>query len=356
MVAHSWQWKKALDILLAAGFNLNMATYDEDSRYQQLDDHTYFDSLTDETVFVLTPEEQNRARDKVIELATEQEETFLAIERELADSGMNRWDSDSLFELASRSLLGRRVAANLTTRPSFLTALAESPDYIVRRGVAKNRNTPIDVLEHLSRDEDQTVRAHVSENLISQGELPQSPDTVENDVTGSGGVHGQAEFPETLAQDADEESREAIARNPNTYWSVLESLALDEDEFVRQEVASNPNAPVHVLQTLAGDEDVDVRMCVALNPSTPVKVLEALSRDEEELVRQEVARNRNSPVNVLEALAHDDDEVRENLADNPAIAPEILDILARDKNPSVQISVALNPRTPLRALISLLSG
>jgi len=40
--------------------------YDENTRYEKLEDNVYVDLETDETVFVLTPEERAIIRDQVI--------------------------------------------------------------------------------------------------------------------------------------------------------------------------------------------------------------------------------------------------------------------------------------------------
>jgi hypothetical protein len=40
--------------------------YDENTRYEKLEDNVYIDLETDETVFVLTPEERAIMRDQVI--------------------------------------------------------------------------------------------------------------------------------------------------------------------------------------------------------------------------------------------------------------------------------------------------
>jgi hypothetical protein len=40
--------------------------YDENTRYEKLEDNVYIDLETDETVFVLTPEERPIMRDQVI--------------------------------------------------------------------------------------------------------------------------------------------------------------------------------------------------------------------------------------------------------------------------------------------------
>lgn len=40
--------------------------YDENTRYEKLEDNVYVDLETDETVFVLTPEERAIMRDQVI--------------------------------------------------------------------------------------------------------------------------------------------------------------------------------------------------------------------------------------------------------------------------------------------------
>ncbi len=146
------------------------------------------------------------------------------------------------------------VAMNLSLRTSvydrekgksplmteLLIALSEVPDMGSRWAVAKNPHTPAEILEKLSRDEVNLVRALVATN-------PNTP------------IHCLYQFME------DEKIvRDGISGNPNAPGELLEKLAQDSDKLVRLRVAENPATPKATLQKLAKDLDKDVSKAAQL--------------------------------------------------------------------------------------------
>jgi uncharacterized protein (DUF2336 family) len=215
--------------------------------------------------------------------------------------------------------------------PKILIALARDKNVSVRRGVAKNPNTPPEVLTVLARDKNADVRRNVAEN-------PSAPPEV---LT-------------VLSRDKVATVRFYVAKNPNTPPEVLTALARDEDEYVRHYVAKNRNTPPEVFTALARDKDENVRRSVAENPSAPPEVLTALARDKVATVRFYVAQNPNTPPEVLTVLARDKNaDVRRNVAENPSTPPEVLTAFARDKDEYVRRNVAGNSSTPPEVLTAL---
>jgi len=168
-----------------------------------------------------------------------------------------------------------------------LARLAESNDELDRDKVADNDNTPAEILEKLSNDDNRAVRS-------------------------------------------------SVANNPNTPVEVLKKLADDNFWGVRDRVANNPNTPAEVLKELADDDYWGVRFLVANNPNTPVEVLKKLADDNDEEVRYVLADNPNTPVEVLERLADDSDEARYRLTNNPNTPVEVLKKLANDHHKLVR--------------------
>jgi len=78
--------------------------------------------------------------------------------------------------------------------------------------LAKNPNTPIHILEELSKDEDNWVRQYV-------------------------------------------------AKNPNTPIQFLEELSKDEIWYIRYAIAGNPNASKEILISLLEDSNSKIRKC-----------------------------------------------------------------------------------------------
>jgi hypothetical protein len=145
--------------------------------------------------------------------------------------------------------------------------------------VARNPNTPVEVLNILSKDSYDGVRRYVAQN-------PNTP----------------VEMLNILSKDSYDDVRINVAGNPNTPVETLNILSKDSDSYVRGNVALNPNTPVEALNILSKDRLAprehslgegydDVRYNVAQNPNAPVEVLNILSKDSDEYVRETAKQN-----------------------------------------------------------------
>lgn len=114
---------------------------------------------------------------------------------------------------------------------TLLRELSEVSDMGSRWAVAKNHFTPTDILETLSNDPINLVRA-------------------------------------------------LVATNPNTPIPILNKLFSDE-KIVRDGLSGNPNTPLKLLNVLAADVDKMVRLRVAENPSVTTEILKSLLDDSE---------------------------------------------------------------------------
>ncbi len=112
-------------------------------------------------------------------------------------------------------------------------------------------------------------------------------------------------------------SRPAVAAATKAS-DLLETLATDADDKVREAVADNPKTPVKSLETLATDPISSVRMAVASNAHTPVAHLEKLATDSVNYVRWGVANNEYAPPATLKSLTKDpDSHVSRQAKSNP---------------------------------------
>ena len=112
-------------------------------------------------------------------------------------------------------------------------------------------------------------------------------------------------------------SRPAVAAATKAS-DLLETLATDADDKVREAVADNPKTPAKSLETLAGDPVSSVRMAVASNANTPVANLEKLATDSVNYVRWGVANNEYAPPATLKSLTKDpDSHVSRQAKSNP---------------------------------------
>ncbi len=90
--------------------------------------------------------------------------------------------------------------------------------------------------------------------------------------------HAPVEVLEMLSSDEINLVRALVATNPNTPAEVLERLFSDE-KIVRDGLSGNPNTPKKLLKIFVNDSDKMVRMRLAENPSVSVEILEALLDD-----------------------------------------------------------------------------
>lgn len=115
------------------------------------------------------------------------------------------------------------------TMTQLLVGLSDSISMEARWAVAKNPHTPAEILEKLSSDKINLVRA-------------------------------------------------LIATNSNTSSSTLEKFFSDE-KIVRDGLSGNPNTPIKILNILADNNDKMVRLRVAENPSSTKEILLKLKKD-----------------------------------------------------------------------------
>lgn len=132
-----------------------------------------------------------------------------------------------------------------TDLPAHQTILQDASRILLwelRVHVARNHNTPIDVLERLSKDKNPYVR-------------------------------------------------KAVAGNIHAPITVLSQLSIDDQIFVRFEVAANPNTPLSILSPFFDDESAYIRRAVVWNRATPNDIILRYLSDQDEIVAK-MARYR----------------------------------------------------------------
>jgi len=119
--------------------------------------------------------------------------------------------------------------------PEFLRENAKSEIWFIRSAIARNRNTPKDILEILSFDLNATVRWQAAGNTSSPKEVLAR-----------------------LASDQDWDVRYSSAGNTSTPGEMLMALAKDEKILVQFAVVGNPAAPKEVLELLKGSTNTNL--------------------------------------------------------------------------------------------------
>lgn len=301
----------------------------------------------------------------------------------IEDDPNKLWNSETLFELACASQIGKAIFLEKTSSANLLARFANDPDSSVRAAVGSHVHTPPESLNILATDEDTYVRGAVASNkktpknvlktLAKDNEdfvrwgIAQNPESPieslkilanDSDESVREQLAGNVKLPVQLAIDVvlslsevqDSSTLEELAKNPETAPLLLEALAQSESYEVRWMVASNPNTPSKILEFLSVDEESWVRGAVAANPTTPRKILEALAADDV----SEVVKNPNCPLPILLAFANSDESwLRREVAENSTVPVNLLTKLSSDEDSDVRIEVARNPSTPAKLLEEL---
>lgn len=123
----------------------------------------------------------------------------------------------------------------------LLILIADSDDMGSRWAVAKNPHTPVEILETLSKDKINLVRALIATN-------PKTP----------------AKTLETFFSD-EKIVRDGLSGNPSTPLKLLKILSDDKDKMVRMRLAENPSATIEILEKLLKDDDANVSKASEVN-------------------------------------------------------------------------------------------
>jgi hypothetical protein len=303
----------------------------------------------------------------------------------------------------AQEAIDERVRLNelLARRPYSTYALAqvlEKGDRNAKITAARNSKTPINVLEQLAQDPDETVRSVLidSQTIPLSLRLSMTRDASVNIRCGLARKHTYRDTPtevlELLANDESEKVRALVAANSCTPTEVLLRLGNDPSLEVKSNLASNPNTPTNILNRLGLEEDIfNVR-----NPNTPgivlahavnairarqrydytakdalsqflkhpvkgsqmpAETLAELAHHSNEAVRYRVAQHPNTPTSALEHLANDDyvPTIRA-VVDNPNTPPHILEQLATSLDVTTRLGVVRNANTPPRALAEIVQS
>lgn len=119
----------------------------------------------------------------------------------------------------------RHLAQDPNTRPATLARLAEEWDPTLRIFIARNPNTPTEVLESMMYDNQPW------------------------------------------------ESGEAAAANPALPANVIAKWSTSRRHWIRRGIAANPNTPGDILKRYSRTKDTDIIFTLIRNPNTPIEVL-----------------------------------------------------------------------------------
>jgi hypothetical protein len=136
---------------------------------------------------------------------------------------------------------------------------------------------------------------------------------------------------------------------------IREMMDDNPDAAVRQFLASYPDTPSRILTQLAEEShEAEVLGAIAVHSRTPKPVMQKLATEAAEEIREQVAVNKNLTPQVATILAEDPSfEVRLALANNPAIPARIQAMLAQDSVPFVRAALLRNKQLEAETLAKL---
>ncbi len=173
----------------------------------------------------------------------------------------------SLPEIDMRRLFSEKKSALLHSR--------------TKEGLAKNPNTPIDILIELSKDESIITDHHPK--MKQRGQAAQNPKLPETEMR-------------RLFREGGRLVRAGLAVNPKVPMDILMTLSEDEDPVVRKQVASNPSLPEKDMRRLFSEKgraimNLSTRRGLVKNPNTPLDILIELSRDKNKYIRSDALQH-----------------------------------------------------------------
>lgn len=258
----------------------------------------------------------------------------------------------TISKIAHLNIDGRnKLASNPDTDLEVLRALSMDRVDSVRYCVARNPNTPSDILIRMFKKAKYKC-GYIELEVLKNPNMPAKE--LERIAKHHHGfwypIASNPKVPVRLLRKflkgRNDNIRYDIAKNPGTPASILEQLSDVGSYEIRREVARNPNTPIKVLAWLSVDDNVWVRCGVAYNEATPIEMIKKLASDKAYEVRRAIAHNRNTPDDVLDRLSYDIEvDVLKEVAKNPNTPVRTLRKLFRNSLPAVRISVAENPNS-----------
>ncbi|MEM7717192.1 MAG: hypothetical protein AAF349_27195 [Cyanobacteria bacterium P01_A01_bin.68] len=273
------------------------------------------------------------------------------------------------------------LAKNSQTPIEVLNILVESEDREILTALAINSDMPALILEKLASFDDNFLNGFIAQNPNTSGETlskladkstdiwtlervaqnPNTPQKIIDRLKESDSykirtsIAKNTQISETIAlflvKDSSRKVRKNLATNPNISLKILEILANDRSSYVHVGVAKNINTPPEILTNLAASEDCKVRRGVAENPHATLQILKRLKQDEDRLVLAKLASNPNVSTELLEYLAEKKIAfVRQELVKNHQVPAMVLDKLKGDYNKKVLQYLVNNPNTSLATL------
>ena len=192
---------------------------------------------------------------------------------------MKRYIKSAIKPFSEEDSDTRRSIVHNTSRAEELAKLSDTNDHFIQLEIAKNPNTPVDILDKFTNFRySPHVRAAIASNpsttrdILYKLMIPGDPIVyraiAENPITPLDLLDEIAHKRSTDFSDFSQ-AQAAVARRSDVTRGILVYLSTVDNSYVRAWVARNPNTPDDVLQRLSNDESWEVRDSVTRNPRFP---------------------------------------------------------------------------------------
>jgi Leucine rich repeat variant len=218
------------------------------------------------------------------------------------------------------------LALAVDTSVVVLEELSLHPQPEVREAVARNPNTPTEVLLKLGKEFPDAITANPIFNLL----LLENPESHFVWLSLARSTTTSESAIARLSEIEDEEILCAVARNPKTPLHILEQLVENPPRFCDDEnadesdfdklfiaIAQNPNTSESLLLQLSGGSS-NVQMAIAQNPKAPLSLLNKFADWRNFSMHKAIGRNPQAPSAILEKLAGENEkEIRDLVKNHP---------------------------------------
>jgi Leucine rich repeat variant len=246
---------------------------------------------------------------------------------------------------------------NRSTPIEILAKLAEDPDSNIKMNIARNANTPPEILTQLAFADD--PGGWISSSLVNNQNT--SVETLEylgverhvvnahNKKTPPNALAAQVDYALTMYDAEKNRIFEFLLRDlegSQMPASSLVKLATNYESWIRARVASHRNTPAATLEQLSNDKSYEpILWGIARNPNSPPALLEKLLREDYQTVANYMVERAIIPPNIMGRLFESESEhLRSRIVYRNNLPLDLADrVINTETHDSVLISLARNP-------------
>jgi hypothetical protein len=252
----------------------------------------------------------------------------------------------------SDNMVNRELAKNPNTPPEVLgrLAFADDPGGWIAKGLVNNQNTSIDTLEYLG------IKKHVV-NAYNKN-TPSKALAAQVDYALTLSYQGKNDILEFLLRDIDgsqmpassldkladrNEGVSKVAQHRNTSSSTLEKLSNSKDRLALCGIARNPNSSLALLEKILREHDPTVVSAMTERAIIPPNIMGRLLENESEHLRSRIVYRNNLPLDLADRVINTEthDSVLISLARNPILTSELISTFIQRHELKSDICIAL---------------